>query len=56
MSKVQDPDEGDQGPHLPPAAEVEVSELRQGQDAKAEGEAWLMIHAHPFFAPGRHGK
>jgi hypothetical protein len=44
MSKVQGPDEGDQGPHLPPAAEVEMSEVRQGQDAEAEGEVRFVIN------------
>ena len=54
MSKVQGPDEGDQGPHLPPAAEVEMSEVRQGQDAEEKGEVRLVIHAHFFIAPGRY--
>jgi hypothetical protein len=54
VSKVQDPDEGDQGPHLPSAAEMEMSEVRQGQDAEAKGEVRLVIHANFFIAPGRH--
>ena len=55
MSKVQGPDEGDQGPHLPPAAEVEMSEVRQGQDAEAKGGVRFVIQAHFFIAPpGRH--
>src|ERR1700758_4564000 len=36
MSKVQSPDERAEGPHLPQAAQVEMSEVRQGQDAEAE--------------------
>jgi hypothetical protein len=36
MSKVQGPDEGTQGTHLPPAAEVEMSAVRQNQDAEAK--------------------
>jgi hypothetical protein len=51
MSKVQSPDEGDQGPHLPPAAEVEMSEVRQGQDAEAKGEVRFVIQAHFFITP-----
>jgi hypothetical protein len=35
MSKVQGPDEGDQMTHLPPAAEVEMPEMRQSQDAES---------------------
>jgi hypothetical protein len=54
MSKVQSADEGDQGPHLPPAAEVEMSEVRQGQDAETKGEVRLVIQASFFIAPGRH--
>jgi 5-formaminoimidazole-4-carboxamide-1-beta-D-ribofuranosyl 5'-monophosphate synthetase len=37
MSKVQGPDEGDQRTHLPPAAEVEMPEMRQSQDAESAG-------------------
>jgi hypothetical protein len=44
MSKVQGPDEGDQRTHLPPATEVEMSEVRQGQDAEAKGEVRFVIH------------
>jgi hypothetical protein len=36
MSKVQGPDEGNQGAHLPHAAEVEMSEIRQSGDAEAK--------------------
>jgi hypothetical protein len=36
MSKMQSPDEGNQRAHLPQAAEVEVPEVRQSQDAEAE--------------------
>jgi hypothetical protein len=43
VSKVQSPDERVQGAHLPQAAEVEVSEVRQGQDAEAE-----VNPEHPF--------
>jgi hypothetical protein len=53
MSKVQGPDEGDQGPHLPPAAKVEMSEVRQSQDAEAKGEVRLVIRADSLTAPGR---
>src|ERR1700722_20327286 len=47
MSKMQSPDEGDQRPHLPQAAEMEVSEVRQGQDAEAKvtGE-FSLLRAH----------
>ena len=45
MSQVQGPDEGDQGPHLPPAAKVEMPEMRHGQDAEAKGEVLLVIRA-----------
>jgi hypothetical protein len=44
MSKVQGPDEGDQRTHLPPATEVEMSEVRQGQDAEAKGEIRFVMH------------
>ena len=44
MSKVQGPDEGDQRTHLPPATKVEMSEVRQGQDAEAKGEVRFVIH------------
>jgi hypothetical protein len=37
MSKVQGPDAGDQRTHLPPAAEVEMPEMRQSQDAESAG-------------------
>ena len=48
MSKMQSLDEGDQRPHLPQAAEMEVSEVRQGQDAEAEvtGEYFSLLRAH----------
>jgi hypothetical protein len=36
MSKVQGPDERAQGAHLPQAAEVEMSDMRQSQDAEAK--------------------
>ena len=36
MSKVQGPDERAQGTHLSQAAEVEMSPMRQSQDAKAK--------------------
>jgi hypothetical protein len=36
MSKVQGPDERAQGTHLPQAAEVEMSPMRQSQDAEAK--------------------
>jgi hypothetical protein len=45
MSKVQGPDEGAQRTYLPPAAEVEMPEMRQGQDAEAKGEVRFVIHA-----------
>ena len=45
MSKMQSPDEGDQRAHLPQAAEVEVPEVRQGQDAEAEvTREYLLAH------------
>ena len=44
MSKVQD---------LPPAAEVEMSEVRQGQDAEAKGKVRLVPHTNLFITTGR---
>jgi hypothetical protein len=45
VSKVQGPDEGGQRAYLPPAAEVEMSEMRHGQDAEAKGQVPLVINA-----------
>ena len=53
MSKVQGPDEGDQRTHLPPASEVEMSEVRQGQDAEAKGRSSICDAHDRFMASGR---
>lgn len=44
MSKVQGRDERGQGPHLPPAAKVEMPEMHHGQDAEAKGQVPLLIN------------
>jgi tellurite methyltransferase len=38
MPKVQSPDAGAEGTHLPQAAKVEMPEMRQSQNAEAKGE------------------
>jgi hypothetical protein len=43
MSKVQGLDDGSQRTRLPQAAEVEMSEMRQSQDAEAKGEVQALI-------------
>jgi hypothetical protein len=54
LSKVQDPDEGAQRAHLPSAAEVEMSEVRQDQDAEAKGEVDQAAPAAVGLLPERH--
>jgi hypothetical protein len=44
MSKVQSPDDGGQRTHLPQTEEVEMSEVRQSQDAEPKGEVQALIH------------
>jgi hypothetical protein len=44
MSEVQGPDEGAQGTYLPQAAEMDVSAVRQNQDAEAKVEIGLPEH------------
>ena len=48
MSDMQGPDEGVKGAHLPHAAEVEMPEMRQSQDAEAEVEALLVVRATQY--------
>jgi hypothetical protein len=52
---MQSADEGDQRAHLPQAAEVEVPEVRPGQDAEAEVtlEYFLMQFAPALNYPSR---
>jgi len=48
MSKVQGPDERNQGTHLPQAAEVEMSAMRQSQDAEAK-----ISYRYSFITPAK---
>ena len=47
---MQGPDEGAQRTHLPWAAEVEMSEVRQNHDAAAKREIRFLIRAEPLNA------